>query len=178
MTLNEAFPITPEERARLDAAPFLGTDEDGWSAFAGMIHEQVLIGYAAGEMELRRVFEVMRSCSLHCRLNDRITWLALTVERALPITPKKRKRLQNPEWLKKSAASLVSMLREDRPGEPWAPNEGNEWTTAILNDAIAWLVTLGLCEPKIDPRTLYRWCRAHKAWEMSTHSISTSTAFS
>jgi hypothetical protein len=173
MTPDEAFAITPEERTRLDAAPFRGTDEDGWRVFSSAVHDQVLAGYAAGEMDFRRMMEVMRSCSLGCRLTDRITLMALTAERALPIKPAHRRRPQNPVWVMNSAAALVSMLHEDRPDEPLAPNEMNGWTTRILEEAIRWLVTLGLCNP-IDSRTLYKWCLAQKK-TATTPSLPTAT---
>jgi hypothetical protein len=162
--LDNEFALTPEDRARLDAAPksFARTDADGWRSFAGHVHDQVLAGYAAGEMDLRRALEVMRSCSLGCRLNDRIALMALLVEHALQITPADRKRPPNPEWVQKSAATLVSMLREDQPDEPVAPTEHNAYTTPILQEAISWLVALGICD-RIDTRTLYKWYREHRA---------------
>lgn len=161
LEIVEAFEITPNERARLDAAPFRGTDKGSWQVFARSVHDQVLASYAAGEMDFRRMVEVMRSCSLGCRNSDRMKLMALTVERALPIEPAHRKCPPNPAWVMNSAAALVSMLHEDRPDEPVAPNDLNGWTTPILEEAIAWLVTLGLCEP-IDPRTLYKWYLAQK----------------
>ena len=170
MTLDEAFAITSEEHARLDAAPFRGTDEDGWRVFGMQVHEQVLHSYAEGEIDLERALRAMRSCSLCCRLADRVMFMALTAERATHIKPVDRKHPPNPAWVRESAASLVSMLREDRPGEPFAPNEMNNWTTSILREAIAWLVALDLCEP-VDPRTLYTWYCA----SVSTQSVSTST---
>ena len=171
MTPAEAFAITAEERDRFDAAPFRGTDEDGWRAFASQVHEQVLKSYAEGEINLERALQAVRSCSLGCRLADRVFLMALTAELALRITPVRRKHPPNPTWVRQSAALLVSMLREDRPGEPVAPNEMNGWTTLILSDAIAWLVALDLCEP-IDPRTLYSWYLART----DAQSVSTSTA--
>lgn len=161
LTLDEAFPITPEERAGFDAAPFRGVDEDRWQAFAAFVHEEVLAGYAAGETDFRRMMKVMRSCSLPCRQKDRITLLALTADRALRVEPAHRKRPPNPTWVMHSAAALVSMLREARPDEPLAPTDSNGYSTPIINDAIRQLVTLGLCE-SIDPRTLYTWYLAQK----------------
>ena len=157
----EAFEITPNERARLDAARFRGTDKDGWLAFARLVHDQVLASFAAGVMDFRRMMEVMRSCSLCCRISDREKLMALTAERALLIEPAHRKSSPNPTWVMNSAAALVAMLHEDKPDQPVAPNELNGWTTPILEEAIAWLVTLGLCEP-INPRTLYKWYLAQK----------------
>lgn len=160
LTLDEAFPITPEERAGFDAAPFRGVDEDRWRAFASFVHEEVLAGYASGETDFRRMMKVMRSCSLPCRHKDRIMLLALTADRALRIEPPHRKRPPNPTWVKHSAAALVSMLREARPDEPLAPNSENGYSTRILKDALQQLVTFGLCA--IDQRTLHRWYNAWK----------------
>ena len=174
MNANEAFELTSEERARLDVAPFRGTDKDAWRTFAGLVHDQVIAGYAAGEMDFRRMMTVVRSCSLGCRLSDRIMLMALTAERALAIEPKHRKRLKNPIWVRNSAAALVSMLCEDRPDEPVTPNEITGWTTPILEEAIRWLVALGLCAP-IEPRTLYKWYLAHKR-TANNHPIPTSSA--
>jgi hypothetical protein len=166
MTLAEEFALTAEEQLRLDEAPFRGTDASGWRRFAGYIQEQLLAAYAAGEVDLRQALNVMRSCSLGCSLNDRIIMMAHMVERALHISPKtlNRKRPPHPTWLRHSAAALVSMLHEEHPDQPVAPNEANDWTTPILEIAIAWLVTLRLCDSRqpIRPRTLYDWCLEHK----------------
>lgn len=163
MTPEEAFSITPDERARLDAAPFRGTDEAGWRAFAGAVHEQVLAAYRDGEVTLERALKAMRSCSLACRLGDRITLMALTADRACGITPLARgtRRPPVPTWVRNSAASLVQMLHDARPDEPVAPTHDNNWTTPILADAIEWLIALGLCE-RIDARTVYQWYLASK----------------
>jgi hypothetical protein len=164
MTLEDEFAVTPEDRARLDAAPksFGRTDAAGWRLFASQIHDQVLTGYTAGETTLRRGLEVMRSCSLGCPLKERIVLMALFVEHALQVTPKNRKRRQNPEWVQKSAATLVQMLSEVHPDEPLAPTEHNGYTTPLLEEAISWLVTLGICHA-ITGRTLYKWYLEHRA---------------
>lgn len=158
--LSEALELTPEEKARIRAAPFRPGD-DGWRSFAAAVHEQVLAAYASGEMDLRRVFEVMRSCSLGCSARDRIAILGLTAHRSVQIEPKslKRKRPVHPTWVKNSAAALVQMLHEEFPDEPLAPNAMNRWRTRILKTAIAWLATLGLCDSTILPRTVYDWYR-------------------
>jgi len=163
MTLAEAFAITPEERARLNVAPFKGTDEAGWRAFAGAVHEQVLASYRDGEITLERALKAMRSCSLGCRLSDRITLMALTADRACGITPVARgtRRPPTPSWVKNSAASLVQMLHETRSEETVAPTHDNNWTTPILADTIEWLVALDLCE-RVDERTVYQWYLATK----------------
>lgn len=97
MTLAEMFEITAEERARLDAAPFRGTDENGWMAFALAVQQQVLTAYAEGEIPLERALEVMLSCSLGCRATSRAVLLALTARRALENPPKERKGKRPPE---------------------------------------------------------------------------------
>ncbi len=188
MKLAEAFEITQAERARLETAPFLGTDDNGWMAFAQGVQQQVLRAYAADEITLERTLKAVMSCSLGCRPATRVVLLAGTALSALqnpPRTGRKGKRQPNPEWVRNSAATLVQMLHQNRPDEPLAPNEMNGYTTPILEDAILWLVTLGLCErsrgrrvqgkpragagrptagahvpgapPSINPRTLYKW---------------------
>ena len=158
--LTDMFTITPEEQARLDAAPFRGADEASWRTFAGGIHEGLLGAYASGDITLERALTVMWSCSLGCRAIDRVALMALTGRRAIqgPVPVRKGRRSPNPEWVKRSAANLVQMLREDRPDEPLAPTEHNGWETPILKDAIRWLVALGICTP-VSPRTLYQWYR-------------------
>ena len=158
MTLEELFAHTNDERNRLANAPF-ARDENAWLAFARHILDQVLAAYAAGEISLERCLRVMRSCSLGCKISDRIKLLAVTSELALRETPRRtpgKRRDKNPVWVRNSAATLVEMLHEDRPHEPIAPHEHNGWTTPILEDAIRWLVALKLCEP-VDTRTIYRW---------------------
>ncbi len=124
----------------------------------------------------------VRSCSLGCSVNERITLVALTVERGLAVTPRtlRRKRPPFPTWIRRSAATLVQMLSEDHPEEPLAPNEMNGWTTPILETAIEWLKTLGLCDGAhpIRPRTLYGWWLENRKATASenTPSYSTDTA--
>jgi hypothetical protein len=157
MRLDEAFTPTPDEQARLQTAPFRGTDESGWAQFAAAMHEQLVAAYAQGEITLERALQVVLSCSIGCRVADRVTLFTWTARRALAQPPPSRKKHQaNPTWVRNSAANLLDMLREDRAGEPFAPNEMNGWTTPILEDAIKWLTTLGLCEP-VSARTLYSW---------------------
>jgi hypothetical protein len=182
MTPAEAFEITPEERARLDVPPFRDTPEDVQRALAGAVHEQLVKAYADGEITLERALEVIWSCVIGCRLTDRITLLALTARRALENPPAERKghRQLNPTWVRYSAARLVQVFRDRRPGERFAPNDLNNYSTPILRDAIEWLVTLRLCEP-ITARTLYDWYREAQdegILEPATevHPNSTSTA--
>ena len=78
------------------------------------------------------------------------------------------------------ASNNVPSTVKSRLDEPFAPNEDNDWTTPILQEASEWLVALGLCE-RINARTLYGWyLDAKKAGALSsandTHSNSTSTA--
>jgi hypothetical protein len=157
MTLAAAFEITPEERARLEAAPFRGTDEHGWCAFALGIQAQVLNAYAEGEIKLERALEAVLSCSLGCHPATRAVLLAGTALRAIQNPPRApKKHYPNPTWVKYSAAHVVQMLHEDRPKEPLAPTQHNSHTTPILDDALCWLETLGLCKG-ITARTLYDW---------------------
>ena len=173
MTLVELFELSPEERARLDARPFRGTDEAGWVRFSELVQAQVLQAYAEGEITLERALEAVWSCSLGCTASQRATLLAVTARGALQSTPKswKGKRPQPPTWIRVSAYRLLEMLHEDRPGEPFIPNEDNHWTTKIFEDAIRWLVTLGLSRP-MSQRTLYAWYLAGKA-EVQRNSTST-----
>lgn len=152
------FELTPEELKRLESGPLGDVDEERWHIFAAAIHEQVCKAHASGDITLKRALEVMWSCALGCRVTDRITLMALTSVRTIRNPPPARtgKRQKNPEWVRNSAASLVRVLKENRPSEAVTPNEHNRWTTPILEDTIAQLVTLGLCE-RVSARTLYRW---------------------
>ena len=162
MTFEEAFQLTPEERLRLEKAPWRGTDEGGWLAFAGAIQQQALKAYAEGEVTLERVLEVTLSCSLGCRPIDRAKLLAWSGKQALDSPPQRKAKHQpNPIWVRHSAATLLQMLIQDHQGEAFAPNDTNDWTTPILQEAIDWLVTLRLCE-RISPRTLYDWYQEAK----------------
>jgi hypothetical protein len=163
MTLEEAFALTPEERARLDAAPFRGTDATGWRTWAGQFHDGLLASYADGEVDPVGALRLARSCSLGCVLKDRIVLMANFVEQLLRITPKKlgRRPPPHPTWVRHSAATLLeTLLAVSSDKQLIAPNDGNGWTTPLLERAIAWLVTLGLTTP-IKPRTLYEWYVEH-----------------
>src|SRR5688572_22571217 len=110
MKLAEAFEITPVERARLETAPFRGTDENGWLHFALGVQEQVLKAYAEDEIALERALKAVLSCSLGCRPTSRAVLLAGTALSALQNPPKKGrkgKRPPNPAWVRNSAATLV-----------------------------------------------------------------------
>jgi hypothetical protein len=156
--ITVVFDLTPEERERLTRVRFFCRDEKAWALFARAIAEQLVNAYSAGEITVERVLDVMWSCSLGCALAERARLLAFVSRVTLISRPRKKKKQQaNPLWVKSSAASLVQMLREDRPNEPWAPNESNDWSTPILRDAIEVLAALRLCD-WIGPRTLYDWC--------------------
>jgi hypothetical protein len=93
--------------------------------------------------------------------------MAFTARRALQHPPRTRKRKgprpQNPTWVRYSAATLVQVFHEKHPGEVFAPNASNNYTTPILREVTRWLFALGLC-PWIGPRTLYDWyCEARDA---------------
>ena len=163
MSLEEHFALTAEEQTRLEAASFRNTDADGWRNFAGQAQAGLLGSYAGGEIDLRRALELMRACSLGCATKDRIVLIANMVEQALRITPAdlKSRRPPHPTWLKASAAALVELLHDTFPDQPIAPNDGNDWTTPVLETAIAWLAALGLTTAPIRPRTLYEWYRQY-----------------
>lgn len=175
MPLADAFALTPAERARLEAAPFRGTDDIGWMAFALAVQKQILKAYTEGEIDEKRALAVTLSCSIGCEPGTRAVLMATTSLHLARTTPRARtvRRQANPQWVRNSAATLVQMLHEARPAEPLAPNEANEYSTPITEEAIHWLVTLGLCD-RIDTRTLYRWYRAAKKDEV--HSSPALTA--
>ncbi len=82
------FAPTPKERERLDAAPFRGTNAEGWLQFAVACHEGLLASYAEGEIDPRRALKLARICSLGCTTKDRIMLEANLVEQMLRIEPK------------------------------------------------------------------------------------------
>ncbi len=174
MTLDDAFPLTPDDLRRLTLTPFPNTPEM-WELIARPIPEQLAKAYATGEIQLERALKIMRACSIGCSLSVRITLMAYTVERLLSIQPPrwKGRHPTTPLWIMSAAASLVEVLREQRPDEAFAPNELNDWKPAILEDAIDWLVAVGLCEERITARTLYDWIKKSK---QATRSNSGSTA--
>ncbi len=144
-------------------APFPNTS-DTWEFFASKICEQILAAYPEGEMTLERALTLMRACSIGCPTNTRINLMGFTTQRLLSIRPAewKGKHPTTPVWVRNSAVSLIEMLREQRPGEAFAPNALNDWTTRVLEDAIDWLVAVGLCEERISARTLYEWWKKAK----------------
>lgn len=158
MRLDEAFPLTPDERERIARSPLVHSRAEHWRAFAAGVHEQVVLAFRDGEITFERMMRSMRSCSLGCDVKDRVTLLALTAERALEFTaPSLRRQQGNPLWVRQAAASLVQMLREDRPGEALVPNEGNGYSTPLLSDAVQWLKALDICDHLPNIRTLHRW---------------------
>ena len=150
------FAATPEESARVAAAPSLGADAN-WQQFASAVHQQVIEAYQQGEISLERALQAVRSCSVRCTWQDRLTLMALTAVQALEHPPtRKKKQVRNPLWIRRSAAQLVQLSRQARPSEAFAPNAMNDWTTPILEAAIVWLRALDLCHD-LTPRVLYKW---------------------
>ena len=113
-------------------------------------------------MPLDRALQMMRSCSIVCRPEQRLMLAALTAHQAAEIVPRSTRGRRPPTRDgADSAATLVQHFHEQRPQEAFAPTEVNNYTTPILADALAWLVALGLCE-WIAPRTLYK-CKPRSA---------------
>jgi hypothetical protein len=156
-TLSSYFAATPEELARIASAPALAADAAGWLEFATAVHRQVVEAYEQGEVSLERALRAVRSCSVGCTWQERASLIALTALHALERPPQvSQKKVQNPLWVRRSAAQLVQMHRQARCNDSFSPNEMNGWTTPILEDAIVWLRALDLCE-NVAPRVLYGW---------------------
>jgi len=159
--LAEVWALTAEERTRLAEAPF-PNDPEHWRWFAARMHTHALDGYAAGEVDLRRLLTYTRMCALGCALRDRITLEALMVERVLTVTPKtlNRRPPQYPAWVREAAGDLVRMLAEQYPDETVTPSREGE-PSAILRRALDWLTAWGFSTPAapIRPKTLYGWYR-------------------
>lgn len=191
----EPFALTPDEQRRVAAAPFV-TNPGDWAKFAAQLQSHLLADYAEGEIGPLDALRTMRSCSLGCALNDRIMLMANLGDQFARITPPTGVRKPPfPLWLRRSAASLVQMLLEDRPGEPFTPNDANGYTTPITRQAMEWLAALGLCNapqqptendppagdgqhtrrrsPAINERLLYSWY--HEARKAGTVPTPTKT---
>jgi hypothetical protein len=155
--LSSYFAATPAELARIASAPTLAAGAAGWREFASAIQRQAMEAYQQGELTLERALQAVRSCSVGCTWQERAALMALTALKALEHPPQvSQKKVQNPLWVRRSAAQLVQMYRQVRPSEAFAPNEMNGWTTPILEDAIVWLRALDLCDD-VTPRVLYVW---------------------
>ncbi len=173
MALDELFPLTPEERGRLDAAPWAGTDAAGWRTLAAQLHNELLAGYRDGEIDLRRVLQLARACALGCAGFDRAVLTMNFVERILQQPPPTRSRSgprDRNAWLRRSAAELVDALVADRPDPraAWAPNEMNDWSSVVLEKGVAWLMALGVVE-QLTQKTLYEWWLAET--EAKRHAV-------
>ena len=161
-TLSSYFEATPEERACLAAVPALQMDAAAWRAFAGGLHVEVVRSYHAGEITLERALQVVRSCSIGCTWEERARLIAITAVTCLDHRPQEPKnKVAHPLWVRRAGAMLVQWLRERRPDEPLAPTEHNNHTTPLLEDTIAVLRALELCDP-VEPRTIMHWYREAK----------------
>jgi hypothetical protein len=163
-TLSSYFAATPEELARIDRAPSMTADAAVWREFANAVLWQVIQAYQDGEVTLKRAIHLVRSCSVKCTWKDRLALMALAAQQTDAHPPQaSRKKVQNPLWVRRSAAQLVEVCRQERPLEAFAPNDMSGWTTPILEKAIIWLRALELCA-NVTPRVLYTWyCEAKKA---------------
>lgn len=151
---TKLFPLTAEEQALLDAAPFPNNPEN-WKWFATAVSPILLECYASGTMDLPRVLSTMRGCSLGCPASSRLMILGMLAERALKTKPSKAKTREYPEALQRFAAGLVEHLREVRTGDK---------LQTILDESIDWLVAVGICDKNnpIDTGTLHNWYLKHK----------------
>jgi hypothetical protein len=175
-TLSSFFAATPEELARVASAPSLAADAAEWLEFASAIHRQVIEAYQDGEVSLERALRAVHSCSVGCTWQERLSLMAVTAQQALENPPGEvQKKVQNPLWVRRSAAQLVHMYRQARPLEVFAPNEMNGWTTPVLENTIIWLRALDLCD-NVTPRVLYAWyCDAQKAGVLKHDGAAAST---
>ena len=162
--IQQELPLTDEEQKRLKEVPFIGVDEKNWGKFAYHVHEQVLQGYEEGEMSLKQMLTVLRSCSLGCNPSFRLNLLGLAAEKALRYEPRSlnARKPPYPRWLRESALNLIEMFREDNPDMPISPNAYSP--SPILGQVIEWLQALNICYPKSPPteKTLYEWYRNRK----------------
>jgi len=160
--LKEFFEPDDEERARLEKAPF-PSDPKHWYEFAKRFVPLVVQAYRDGEVDLHRMIALTRSCSLGCVFSKQMMFTAYVALAGLRFTPKtlNRKRPPHPEWVRRSAASLITMLREDSPDEPFSPTERSGSSSKILDTAHAWLTAAGLFEgvEPVSPSRLYDWYR-------------------
>jgi hypothetical protein len=150
----EVWGLSDEERARLADAPFTTSSAEHWRWFASAAHMQALRGYAAGEMNERRLLAVVRACSLGCTVTDRIRLMAMTAERALKIRPKALNRRRPPyaAWVKKLACDGLRLFEQQ--GLVVSPS-ADSGTSPALNETLAWLKALDLCD--VSPKQLYTW---------------------
>jgi hypothetical protein len=161
-----AYPLSDSERALIDAAPFRHT-HDGWKRVAWIFNDCVLHGYRKGEMDFKRMMEVVRACSLGCAEDDRVEVLALTADRALRLTPRSLNSSPPPypPWQRKAAVDLVLYLESQNPH---FSNRQNRQA------ALAWLTSLGLATENtsrrhpLSERTLERWVHEHRKAEGSS----------
>jgi hypothetical protein len=161
MQLEDAFPLTDEERDRLATVPRAFHDEAFWSRWAIHAHVELADAYRAGEISLPDALQLLRNCSLGCSTRARLLITARFIDRVLPIKPKtlNRRKPPFPTWIKRMGAKAVAIVHEGLPDLELAPHEMNGWTTKKLELAVQLIVTLGMCSEtrKPTPRTLYKW---------------------
>jgi hypothetical protein len=155
-----AFVLTDEEQERL-AETGASKAAASWWRLAVQLHGHLLDAYGAGEITFERLLKSMRACSLGCTFKDRAWFLALTVERALRITPNVRKRGQPQRslWVKRLAVVMFELLRDLNPDLPLWPDpaarHATDRTVAHLT-AKMWQA-VGLSElASFEPATLRR----------------------
>ena len=158
MTIPEVFQLTTEEHARLEASPFRDTPPEVCRVYASAVHELMVDAYREGDITLQRALDIVWNCSLGCARGDAIVLQALTARRAHLQPPPPGTKVDSRRKstaIQRSAVHLLKMLCDARPDEPFVPNQGNNNTTRILEDAIVWLTTLRLIVEPITPWTLY-----------------------
>ena len=129
--LEPMFPLSASEQRLVQTAPFRHTP-DGWRRFALNIHDCVIHGYRTGEMDFRRMMQVMRSCSIGCQEPDRIELLTVT-GRVINPTSKKQDVPPLRAQLKTHSGQVVYSWTIAPPAPSLAPGESKSFNSAEVS---------------------------------------------
>lgn len=151
MSLDEIFPLTEEEKNRLARLPGPASTDD-WLVTAKSLQRNLIQAYADRAITFRRLMEVVRSTSLGCTTQNRVTLLGVAAETALRTKPslplRNGKRPRYPMALKIAAVDMVERIRELSPDANLLP---------CLELAVQWIEVLRLFTVPPNVRTLNRW---------------------
>jgi hypothetical protein len=150
-----------------------GPTPRSWKIFPWTVAEAVLEAYASGEVDYEHTSKAISRCAYasgHDSLSDRV--ISSTIERLNLTTPKElnRSRPPFPRWVKRLAGTLVLLLVQENPASRVSIDPHTN-TSPILNAALEWLVTLGICSHDELPssRTMQRWYQEHQRQRGALH---------
>jgi hypothetical protein len=151
------FALTGDEQARVAEAGGM-LQRGAWWRLACQMHRYLLKAYHDGEIDLETLLRRTRASSLGCDEVQRSKLLAITVERALQLSPRKRRRSPAATYQRDMVLAMLRIVHDRRPDLPLWPNAAaDRFEGTAVEMARQHCEVLGL--PAFSVETVRRWWR-------------------